>query len=78
MDELGSRFSHSVPRNHGNSYPSPKSILFFYRLELKILSHGLVQNFVDRGFGITVAPLGISDLGKVTSLYPAWGVGMGP
>lgn len=58
-------------RNHGNSHPSPHYFTF-YRLELKILVHGAVKSFEGRGSGISVAPWGISDLGKVTSLYLAW------
>lgn len=52
--------------------PSPAEPHFiFYRLQLQILAQGAVESFEAGGSGISVAPWGISDLGKVTSLYPA-------
>lgn len=47
-------------------------LTLFYGVELKILARGAVESFVARGSGISIAPWGISDLGKVTSPYPAW------
>lgn len=56
VGEPGSRFSHSVPGNHGNSHPSPNSVLQFVGLNFRVSPRAQWKASKTEVLGIPVAP----------------------
>lgn len=72
VGEPGSRCSPSVASNHGDSHPAPNSVSCFVGLNLRFSPSAQWEALQSEVWGSLLPLGGMSDLGKVVSLPPAW------